>query len=105
MYERLAESDGPVNALKFVINPASFSQTVENIFFLSFLVQQRRARMYIDEADGMPYAETRFDPEGAPPTNNQIVHFIFDITEKQWRQLTEELGITESAIPTRPPAV
>lgn len=43
---------GPIPFYKFVIDPASFSKSIENIFYLSFLVNDSRARMYIDPASG-----------------------------------------------------
>lgn len=45
-------SVGPIPFYKFVIDPASFSKSIENIFYLSFLVNDSRARVSIDPASG-----------------------------------------------------
>jgi hypothetical protein len=38
-----------VPLLKFIINPASFGQSVENMFYLSFLIRNGLANMEIEE--------------------------------------------------------
>ena len=45
----------PINLFEFVINPRSFSQTIENIFYFSFSVQMARAKITIDD-NGLPIA-------------------------------------------------
>ena len=57
--ERILErqpGDGKVNLFKWLINPRSFGQTIENTFYTSFLL--RECRVAIDEAEdgsGIPY--------------------------------------------------
>jgi hypothetical protein len=48
IYNRLAQVE-PIPLLKFILNPRSFSQTVENLFYTSFLV--RDGRLAIEEED------------------------------------------------------
>jgi hypothetical protein len=38
-----------INFLEFVINPNSFGQTVENIFYASFLIKEGAAGMQVDD--------------------------------------------------------
>jgi len=38
-----------INFLEFVINPNSFGQTVENIFYASFLTKEGAAGMQVDD--------------------------------------------------------
>ena len=42
-----------VNLFKFFINPRSFGQSVENLFYTSFLVKDGRLKLYVNN-DGMP---------------------------------------------------
>lgn len=42
---------------EFIIHPSSFTQSVENIFHLSFLIKENRAEILL--RDGVPYVEPR----------------------------------------------
>jgi hypothetical protein len=44
---------GEINLFKLVINPQSFAQSVENIFYLSFLIRDAQAAFQINE-EGEP---------------------------------------------------
>lgn len=46
--------DGGIALFKFVINPRSFGQTIENMFYVSFLIRDGRVGIYVDER-GLPY--------------------------------------------------
>lgn len=48
----LLRRNSPINLFEFVINPRSFGQTIENIFYLSFSVQLARAKITIE--NGLP---------------------------------------------------
>jgi hypothetical protein len=41
----LGNEDGPVNLFTFVINPNDFAQSVENIFYLSFLIRDGKVAL------------------------------------------------------------
>lgn len=49
----LVEQNGPVNLFRFVINPNDFAQSVENMFYLSFLIRDGECALEIEE-DGEP---------------------------------------------------
>ena len=46
-------STGGIDMLKFVINPHSFGQTVENLFYISFLIREGSVKLEFDE-NGLP---------------------------------------------------
>ena len=45
MVADLLRQHSPINLFEFVLNPHSFGQTIENIFFLSFSIRDARARI------------------------------------------------------------
>jgi hypothetical protein len=51
---------GRVNFFEFVINPYSFSETVENIFDVSFLVRQDKAAFDFEERESGLYLSASF---------------------------------------------
>lgn len=51
IYNKLLDA-GAVNMFRFIINPDSFAQTVENMFYLSFLI--RDGKVSIENETGEP---------------------------------------------------
>ena len=95
------DGDG-VNYFRFVINPSSFAQTIENIFYVSFLVQEGRAALWESE-DGMPLlclaeAATAEEAKEAGSVKRQV---ITTLDMWSWRELVELLDIGGSIIPMR----
>ena len=78
----LLKKHSPINLFEFVINPESFPQTIENIFYLSFSVRDARAKIENDR-NGIPiasYVDTLTDDE-MELDNEQ---FILAITQDDW---------------------
>jgi hypothetical protein len=50
--EPTGPSTGGINLFRFVVNPADFGQSVENLFYLSFLI--RDATCALELRDGEP---------------------------------------------------
>lgn len=112
--KRLREVGGNTGLpyLKFVVNPTSFSQTTENLFYFSFLVREQKAAVEVDEDPDSPFCGDMIcfavDAEAldganataAPPPKNQVV---LELTEQIWRDAIDLYGLEgeESIIPTR----
>ena len=87
--------------MEFITNPESFSQTVENMFYVSFLI--RNAVAEIDDSTGQPILSTR-----APPSTEELAEnlskkqIIMSLDIPMWEEIIETYGIRSSIIPTRP---
>lgn len=54
---KILTSNAPMHFFKFIINPESYAQTVENLFYLSFLIRDDKVRIFVDERDSEPYLD------------------------------------------------
>ncbi|KAM0790558.1 hypothetical protein ACM66B_004427 [Microbotryomycetes sp. NB124-2] len=94
--------------LRFVINPKSFAQTVENVFYFSFLVRENKACIELDDdpdsqfyQDYICYSiEPQAEDEEVDESKTQLV---FEVTQQLWKDAIDVYGITESVIPHRDP--
>ncbi|CAO3623712.1 unnamed protein product [Cunninghamella blakesleeana] len=57
---KILDRQGPTNYFVFITNPDSFSQSVENMFYVSFLIRNGVAE--IDDSSGQPILSTRAHP-------------------------------------------
>ncbi|CAG8433507.1 6722_t:CDS:2 [Ambispora gerdemannii] len=78
----------------------SFSQTIENLFYLSFLV--RDGQVSIDDEDGQPII-TRCESATAEDYENGLIkkQVVLEMDIALWKQLIEVYEIKKSIIPTR----
>lgn len=97
----LLEQKGRVNFFEFVINPKSFGQTVENIFYLSFLI--RDGKVLLDEEDGELMLE-RTDPPNEEDYSHGITkkQLIMELDVETWKEIIQTYNIKKSMIPQRP---
>ncbi|KAG6032510.1 hypothetical protein E4U41_007213 [Claviceps citrina] len=51
MHQHGLRSTGGIDLMRFVVNPDSFGQTVENLFYVSFLIKDGRVAIELDEHD------------------------------------------------------
>ncbi|GFZ50233.1 hypothetical protein JCM24511_07989 [Saitozyma sp. JCM 24511] len=95
------DSEGTgVNLFRLVLNPESFGQTVENMFYLSFLVRDGRAGIEVGEDGEILVRQTQpHDPDidGDVPKNQAVV----ELDVETWEDAKRVFDITESAIPHR----
>ncbi|KAJ6578657.1 Nse4 C-terminal-domain-containing protein [Mycena vulgaris] len=96
-----------INVFRLVINPESFAQSVENIFYLSFLIRDAKVAFEINEI-GEPIVfacEPPSDEDRAAAGGTLLKQqLIFEFDVATWKRAIEVFEITESFIPARPRA-
>jgi len=95
--------NGPANLFKLIVNPHDYGQTVENLFYLSFLVRDAKVAVSIEE-DQLPIVY----PAEAPTEEDyradlHKLQIIMELDMETWQRAIEVFDITEPMIPTRPP--
>ncbi|KAL8805026.1 MAG: hypothetical protein Q9182_002228 [Xanthomendoza sp. 2 TL-2023] len=96
----LAEN-GQMSFFPFVINPKSFGQTVENLFYVSFLIRDGDVQVGQSD-DSLPTLislERRSRDEQA--TGTQKHQAVFHLDFETWEDLIDAFDIKESIIPHR----
>ncbi|PLW16590.1 hypothetical protein PCANC_11749 [Puccinia coronata f. sp. avenae] len=97
-----------INLFKFFINPNSFSQSVENLFCLSFLIRDGKASIDTHDENQV---EREFplvystEPPGADSIQDGGVtkaQIILELTMQDWEDAIDLYGIESSLIPDRP---
>ncbi|KAI9172882.1 hypothetical protein H9P43_007013 [Blastocladiella emersonii ATCC 22665] len=103
----LRDLEEPVPLFEFVLNPRSFAQTVENLFYVSFLVKDSIAAVMFendDSQDAMLYViEGAQEPNTGPGSNvqkddedtSQRNQWIPSLTTDEWQGLCEYYQLTE----------
>jgi len=90
----------PVELYRFVLNPSSFSQTVENLFALGFLVKENMASHKIDENGRQligSLSPEQANAADAPARVACILRFEYGDFEKWCKMYADE----EQMVPTR----
>jgi hypothetical protein len=98
--KRACKNKESIEFYEFVINPTSFSQTIENIFHLSFSVKQGFAKLtvapdgclMVSPAKPTDHAERG---DGSYSATNQAV---MSMSMALWRRIVAELGLTVALI-------
>lgn len=100
IYRQLVEKSGEekLNFYIFFLNPHSFAQLVENLFYISFLVRDGKIRLDSDENG--PYVDI-LDEEDTADDSVPIAHHIATFDFPTWRRLVEKYNITEPFISHR----
>lgn len=101
--ENLSVGLGPqIDGCKYLCNPRSFTQTVENIFHFSFLIKKGQASIKVDDARGLGgrKAGLLIGPE-KPIQDEGVVNkqAVLTFTMRDWRAMCE--GMTEGDLPHR----
>ncbi|PYH48950.1 non-structural maintenance of chromosomes element 4 family protein [Aspergillus saccharolyticus JOP 1030-1] len=102
MAENNVADDGGVPLFRFCINPKSFGQSVENLFYVSFLVRDGLIGISVDSR-GLPtlHAAKPHAPSEAQKKGVQKHQAIFTLDFETWHALIEAYAIDECIIPHR----
>ncbi|KAK4187280.1 Nse4 C-terminal-domain-containing protein, partial [Podospora australis] len=96
---------GGIDLVRFVINPHSFGQTVENMFYVSFLIREASIKLQFDQ-HGLPAIEPIVKDPSAEASHRAKAatrhQAIMSIDMATWREITEVFNIKEPIIPHRP---
>ncbi|KAI9760565.1 MAG: nuclear protein [Candelina submexicana] len=94
--------DGGVGLFRFAINPKSFGQTVENFFYITFLLKEGTVGIGMD-TNKLPTLHSSVARNAAEikEQNVQKYQAVFKIEEWMWEELIDAFDITESMIPDR----
>ncbi|KAI5309556.1 nuclear protein [Ascosphaera atra] len=102
MYKHGISDDGGVPLFKFCINPESFGQTVENLFYISFLVRDGTVGLSMDSNDLPTLIPSEPEHLGEAKRRGIQKHqAVLAIDFPTWRELIKVFDIKESMIPHR----
>lgn len=90
----------PVSYFEFVIDPNSFSRTVENIFYVSFIIRDGFARIRLDQ-DRLPILEPigiNQTSEENDPGSCDRKQGIISLSLQDWRNIVATFEISEAMI-------
>jgi len=99
-----------INIFRFFINPFSFSQSVENMFYTSFLIRDGRLELGEDEEGYPTISDLPPLPSDPKEREKEMMerrekpsnHIIFQLEYDSWKNLIEKLNITDTYLPNRP---
>lgn len=96
-----------IDAIQYLFNPKSFTQTVENLFHYSFLVKRGNASLRVnDKGFGEFLGEDTNGGIFAKYVNEDTSHplpkqAIISLTMKDWRDLCKAYEVTDGDLPHR----
>lgn len=92
--------NGCIPLFNFCINPKSFGQSVENMFYVSFLIKEGKVGLDLDN-HGLPTLGMVIARSLAERHETQRNQVIFTLDFDTWEDLVSSFGIQESIIPHR----
>ncbi|KAI0740474.1 Nse4 C-terminal-domain-containing protein [Earliella scabrosa] len=99
----LTNIEGTVNIFRFIINPHDFGQSVENLFYLSFLIRDGKCAFMTDEETGEPAIMLCEQPTQQDYVDGLVKHqLVLEFDMETWKRAIEVFNITEPMIPQRP---
>ncbi|KAK7055600.1 Non-structural maintenance of chromosomes element 4 [Favolaschia claudopus] len=93
-----------INMFYLVINPQSFAQSVENVFYLSFLIREAKVAFEVEDSGEPVVFATEPPSDDEREKGVRSRQLIFDFDMATWKRAIEVFKIEQSFIPTRPAA-
>lgn len=103
IHKRALKIGVQIGFYEFVINPFSFSRTIENIFYVSFLIKDGYARISLN-SDNLPIIEPTNDEDynaaDASKKKKSVnnIQSMISLTKAQWEEIKEVFNITTALI-------
>ncbi|KAI0919751.1 hypothetical protein AcW1_003083 [Taiwanofungus camphoratus] len=98
----LEQQEHPINLFKFIINPNDFGQSVENMFYLSFLIRDGKCALETNK-HGEPVIYICQQPSEEDYAQGLIKRqIVMEFDMATWQRAIEVFNITEPVIPQRP---
>uniref|UniRef100_A0A2K5CG18 Non-structural maintenance of chromosomes element 4 n=2 Tax=Aotus nancymaae TaxID=37293 RepID=A0A2K5CG18_AOTNA len=94
------DPDTPMSFFDFVVDPHSFSRTVENIFHVSFIIRDGFARIRLDQ-DRLPIIEPvniNEENEGFEQNTQVRNQGIIALSYRDWEEIVKTFEISEPVI-------
>eukprot|EP00835_Amoeboradix_gromovi_P002423 NODE_137_length_18042_cov_0.768823.p6 type:complete len:295 gc:universal NODE_137_length_18042_cov_0.768823:14423-15307(+) len=90
----------PISLFDFAFDPESFSKTVENLYYISFLVRDGNCK--ITQTDDMIYIQNSMSKATKDDFSKGFKRksFILTLETQQWRGIISKYGIESSIIPS-----
>lgn len=96
--EYKANNEKPISFYHFVIDPTSFSNSVENIFYVSFLIKDGFVSISEDGENGLPSLNVinkRIPSSQQSASKKQL---ILSLDKRMWEEISRGLGLRSAAI-------
>ncbi|KAM0247000.1 hypothetical protein ACHAQJ_010028 [Trichoderma viride] len=103
MHQHGLRSTGGIDLMRFVVNPKSFGQTIENLFYVSFLIRDGRVEIDFDE-DGLPAlapVDREGDDTGTVRQSTSKHQAILSMDMATWQDIIDTMGLREPMIEHR----
>ncbi|OTA02963.1 Nse4 nuclear protein [Trichoderma parareesei] len=103
MHQHGLRSTGGIDLMRFVVNPKSFGQTIENLFYVSFLIRDGRVEIAFDEHDlpSLAPVDREADDTGAIRQATSKHQAILSMDMETWQDIIDTLGLKEPMIEHR----
>ncbi|KAF5019688.1 hypothetical protein F66182_8285 [Fusarium sp. NRRL 66182] len=103
MHQHGLRSTGGIDLMRFVVNPKSFGQTIENMFYVSFLIRDSRVEIDFDEFGLPALAPVDRDTEEEETARHGAAKHqaILSMDMETWRDIIDTFGLKEPMIAHR----